>query len=524
MQRFADELFGKAAPEFMNAFDTDSLLAMAVSGLKQVQELRDGEVCVRVYNPSLPSDGFEAPYSVVEVLLQDRPFIVDSVRAELRRRGFELFHLLHPILHTVRGPAGELLELATSTQPEAEREAYELYFVERHDDPENLQALETAVREVLNDVVLATSDYVAMCEQAERTRAYLADASEQNIHSALRDRREELDEYAAFMRWLEEDNYVFLGYREYDIIAKNGEPHLLLTPDSGLGILSKSETSAYTEPVPVSEIPEGLRERVTGGRVLTVTKTNAESTVHRPARMDYIGVKKLNEAGEVVGEIRFVGLFTSKALSTAVEDIPILRLKLRRVLARDGAVPGSHDYKQITSIFNSMPREELFWADADQLYQDIRTIMGLEQERGVRLTLRPDPLGRGLAAMVVMPRDRFNAEVRRAIQSYLYEQLAATHVDYQLAMGEDESQLRFHFFFTTEKSRFDVNVATLEKGVAELTRTWDDHLLEQLVSTKGERQGRRLAEKYSSAFDEAYKARHDDPNRTARCRTVGGFG
>ncbi len=510
LQRFATELFDKSAPKFMDAFDADSLLAVATSGLQQVRRLEPGEVCVRVYNPSLSQDGFEVPYTIVEVLLRDRPFIVDSVRAELRRRGFELVHLLHPILHTLRDADGTLTDLTTSEHPEAEREAYELYFVERQGDPTALTGLETAVREVLDDVVLATGDYVAMCEQAERTRAYLAELSAREVQSALRDRREELDEYAAFMRWLEEDNYVFLGYREYDIVTHEGAPHLLLTPDSGLGILSKSETSAYTEPVPVAELPEGLRERVTGGRVLTVTKTNAESTVHRAARMDYIGIKKLGEAGAVVGEIRFVGLFTSKALSTAVEDIPILRLKLRRVLTRDRAVPGSHDFKQITSIFNSMPREELFWADADQLYKDIRTIMGLEQEQGVRLTLRPDPLGRGLAAMVVMPRDHFNATVRRAIQGYLYEQLAASHVDYQLAMGEDESQLRFHFFFTTEKSHFDVNVVALEQGVTELTRTWDDHLLEQLVAAKGE-QGRRLAEKYGKAFDEAYKADTSTP-------------
>ena len=535
LQQFATELFGKSAPDFMDAFGADGLLAIATAGLEQVRQLGPGEVCVRVYNPTLAQDGFEAPYTVLEVLLRDRPFIVDSVRAELRRRGFELFYLLHPILHTVRDADGRLLELATSAQAEAEREAYELYFVEREDDLGALRALEDAVREVLRDVLLATGDYVAMCDQAEQTRAYLANLRAQRVQGAdaraqdtdtpetqdrvqgvVHDRREELDEYAAFMRWLEEDNYVFLGYREYDIITRDGAPHLLLTPNSGLGILSKLETSAYTEPVPVSELPEGLRERVTGGRVLTVTKTNAESTVHRPARMDYIGVKKLRDA-QVVGEIRFVGLFTSKALSTAVEDIPILRLKLRRVLAKDRAVPGSHDFKQITAIFNSMPREELFWADADQLYQDIRAIMGLEQERGVRLTLRPDPLGRGLAAMVVMPRDRFNATVRRAIQGFLYEQLAATHVDYQLAMGEDESQLRFHFFFTTEKSHFDVDVNALERAVAELTRTWDDHLLERLTASKGETRGRRLAEKYSGAFDEAYKA---DTSTTAALRDI----
>ncbi len=500
LKPFAESLFGKADGDFLHAFDPDSLAAMAQGGLRRVRQKQKGEAHVNVYNPSYPADGWEAPYTVVEVLLPDRPFIVDSLRAELKRRGYELYHLLHPILDVRRGQDGGFEGFDGAG---AVREAYELYFIEREDDPSALDALEAALREVLTDVILATDDYRALREKTRELSAYLRSLSRRASPPSP---PEELAEYADFMTWLDEDNYVFLGYREYDILDEKGVPHLQLTPESGLGILSKIQESAYQETVPLSEIPEGLRERVTGGRILIVTKTNAEATVHRPARMDYIGVKKVDEAGEVRGEQRFVGLFTSKALSTPVEDIPILRRRLRQVIELDKAVPGSHDYKQIAAIFNSMPREELFWTDAAQLHKDIRTVMGLEQERGVRLTLRPDPLGRGLAAMVIMPRERFNAEVRRAIQQYLYDQLSAKHVDYQLAMGEDESQLRFHFFFTTDKSRFDLDVTELERAVAELTRTWEDHVLERLVASEGEVQGRRLAEKYLSAFDEAYQA------------------
>ena len=313
-------------------------------------------------------------------------------------------------------------------------------------------------------------------------------------------------EYAAFMDWLADDNFVFLGYREYDIVEQNGTEQLLVDQDSGLGVLSKMQESAYTEPVPLSEIPQGLRERVLGGKVLTVTKTNAEASVHRPARMDYIGLKKIGENWQVEGERRFVGLFTSKALSTPVEDIPILRRKLRLVLDKDRATPGSHDFKRIITVFNSVPREELFWSDAAQLYKDIRTVMDTAKERGVRLSVRPDPLARGLAVMVIMPRERFNAEVRREIQAFLASKLAATHVDYHLAMGEDEAQVRFHFFFTTDKTQGDLELTELEGEVADLTRTWNDHLLERLITQKGETAGRHLAERYADAFDERYKA------------------
>lgn len=512
LKQFADLLFGKADPELLAQLGTDGLLAIAKRGLKFIVGRKADEVLLRVYNPSYPVDGWEAPYTVIEFCLGDRPFIVDSLKAELKRQNVELLYLLHPIL-SVKREDGNFVSFAEDGQ----RESYEVYFVERQENAEALKTLKKAVKDVLEDVVLATRDYHALRDKAGDIAQYLQSLSEK---SQSLERKEELLEYAAFMKWLQDDNYVFLGYREYDIFQKDNVPHLHVNASSGLGLLTKMNESAYQQSVPVSAIPEGLRERVTGGRTLVVTKTNAESTVHRPARMDYIGVKKLDDAWNVTGEQRFIGLFTTKGLSTPVADIPILRLKLRRVFELDKALPGSHDYKQITSIFNSMPREELFWRGAEELHDDIRAIMSLEEEQGVRLTIRPDPLGRGLAAMVIMPRERFNAEVRRSIQEYLQEKLSASHVDYQLAMGEDESQLRFHFFFTTQKNILSVDVNALERDVVDLTRTWEDELFEKLSQSKGEVEARRLFESYHQVFSDAYKA---DTSGTAALHDIEQF-
>ncbi len=513
LKHFTDVLFGKADAELVAQLGSDGLLAVAKRALAFISQRKADEVLLRVYNSSYPVDGWEAPYTVIEFCLSDRPFVVDSVKAELKRQNVELLYLLHPIVSVKRDDEGKFITFADDGQ----RESFELYFVEKQENAEALSPLKKAVSDVLEDVVLATRDYHALRTKAGDIAQYLESLSEQ---SQSAERKEELLESASFMRWLQDDNYVFLGYREYDIFSKDNVPHLQVKVASGLGLLSKMDESAYQQSVPLSDIPEGLRERVTGGRTLVVTKTNAESTVHRPARMDYIGIKKLNDTWEVRGEQRFIGLFTSKGLSTPVPDIPILRLKLRRVLELDKAVPGSHDYKQITAIFNSVPREELFWRGAEELHDDIRTIMSLEQEEGVRLTLRPDPLGRGLAAMVIMPRERFNAEVRRSIQDYLQERLAATHVDYQLAMGEDESQLRFHFFFTTQKNILSVDANVLERGVIDLTRTWEDELFEKLTQNKGDSKARKLFEKYKEVFSDAYRA---DTSGTVALRDIEQF-
>src|SRR5690606_18705931 len=297
-----------------------------------------------------------------------------------------------------------------------------------------------------------------------------------------------------------------LGYREYAILDTDGEKSLGTVPDSGLGILRNVGQSGYAEPVPLRLIPPQLRERITAGRLLVVTKTNAEATVHRPRRMDYVGFKRLTADGDVVGERRFLGLFTGKAQSTPVGDIPILRRKLRQVLELDMAVPGSHDYKGIVAAFNSMPREDLFGSDAEQLHKDIRTILSLEQERGARLRIRPDPLKRGVGAMVVMPRESFNGEVRRAIQDFLEHELKATRVDYRLALGEDQSHARFHFYFVTDIDPATIDADELERTVIELARTWREDLRERLIEAHGELRGRELARRYQKAFDEGYEA------------------
>ncbi len=500
--RFTERLFDKADPGFLDAFDPDALVAMARNGLRFLNE-RGGEgPAVDVWNPEFHADGWDAPYTVVRLVLEDRPFVVDSVRAALRREGVETFHLLHPIYRVARGPDGRVADLGRKGTG-GRAEAFEMYFVERIEEEDRRLRLRDRIRDVLNDVVLATDAYQPL---RERARAVADDLRSLASGMDDADRADEFQEYAAFLDWLDEDNFVHLGYREYDIVDHEGAPSLRADGDSALGILSKLSDSAYRAPVPLADLPAGLRERVTGGRPLVVTKTNALSTVHRPARMDYVGVKKTPDGSEVRGERRFVGLFTSKALSTPVDETPILRRKLLGVLDLDEAEPGSHDYKEIVTVFNSMPRSELFWSDVGRLHEDIRTVMALEQERGVKLTVRPDPLGRGLGLMVIMPRERFNARVRSRIQELLAGRLDAEHVDYQLAMGEDQAQVRFHFFFVTEVRAEDLDVRELEREVAELTRSWNDHLKDRLTERHGGAEGRRLAERWLPALDDRYKA------------------
>ena len=522
LDRFVTALLGRADDSFFEVFDGDALYAMAVDGLRFLRSLGNDELKVQVYNPTFEADGWTSPYTVVRLVLADRPFIVDSVQAELARQRLELTNQLHPIIDVKRDESGALVDIEVDGADRAE--AFEMFFVSKLAE-HALPVLESRLTEVLTDVIRATDDYAAMRAMARSVEQQLAaleastDASDADSAGGASSAGgagtagdagdasgEELAEYRAFMDWLDDDNYVFLGYREYAILDVDGEKSLGTVPDSGLGILRNVGQSGYAEPVPLRLIPPQLRERVTSGRLLVVTKTNAEATVHRPRRMDYVGFKMLTTDGAVIGERRFLGLFTSKAQSTPVGDIPILRRKLRQVLELDKAVPGSHDYKAIVAAFNSMPREDLFSSEAEQLHKDIRAILSLEQERGARLRLRPDPLKRGIGAMVVMPRESFNGEVRRAIQDFLQERLRASRVDYRLALGEDQSHARFHFYFVTDIDPSSIDVKDLERTVIELARTWREELRERLIEAHGEVTGRELAQRYQAAFDEGYEA------------------
>ena len=502
LQQFAALLFEKANPEFLDTFDSDSLLTIARDAFSFFRQPSGDIPRVNVFNPDPEKDGWESPYTVVRIDLTDRPFIVDSVTAEIKRQDFELYYMLHPVFGVRRGQAGELDQLGRPGSDAAlANEAFELFFIELETDPERLQKLEDGITSVLTDVVRATDAYGALSARAVEVAASLREDA-----ARLPDQAEELTENADFLDWLADDNFVFLGYREYDITEAGGDEYLAITKGSGLGILTDVSRSAYAEPVRISEIKPGLRSRVTGGNPLVVTKTNAESTVHRPVRMDYIGVKKLAADGSYSGERRFLGLFTTKALSTPVNLIPILRRKLRQVLELDGASRGSHDYKQIVSIFDSLPREELFWNDAAQLQADIRTIMTMDEDRTVRLSVRADPMERGVGIIVIMPRDRFSANVRRRVQRFLTSALKANHVDYRLTMGEDEGQARLHFFFTTDLVAADVDARALEKHVTDLSRSWSEDLQARLVEKYGRIEGRHLARRYTDAFDERFIA------------------
>ena len=525
---FASQLFARAEESLLESFDPDALTTIAQDSLAFLagagSPLARGGVAVELIEPDSEARPGYGEHLLLRLVLRDRPFIVETVRSELRRLGVTVHHVLHPTLTVRRDADGGLIAIAPRRAPLPEGaagEALELWFLEPEEEVGRREAILTGVRRVLSDLLLATDDFDALQQQTRAVAAELRARSRSAAAAGDASGAEELTEDADFLAWLEVEHFIFLGYRAYALPA-SGEGPLVGVPDSCLGVLrpesSLVEAAPWFAPLP------------SAGQPLLVSKTVAESTVRRSVRMEQIGVVRFDGDGRVIGEHRILGLFNTRAYTEAAAAVPIVRMKLRQVLELDGALPGSHDYKAIVVTFDTLPRVDLFSADASALHREIRAIMALEQERGVRLLLRPDPLSRGLSATVRLPRDRFNADVRQRIQELLAARLSARHVDYQLSLGDDEAYARLHFFFTSDIRVGDVDPKGLQAEIADLARTWHDRLEAELARRHGRRAAKRRAALVADTFDARYRADVDaegaasDVERIERYRQQQGRG
>jgi len=478
--------------------------AMILGAWDFLQRARPDRVNVEVVDPR--DEGWSAPVSVIRTEVGDRPFIVDTLREYLNAETIPILHYVYPVLRVDRGPDGGITAIGADATGQS-LEALGHIEIPHVSGKERAAEIRAEVERRLTDVVESTRDFRAMVDELERVQGAVA-----GYVRRFPDRAREYGEFLEFLGWLRQGNFVFLGYRAYEITQVGGEAAVRVEPGSGLGILAGEEHSKYAQPRPLAELDPDLRGRLTGGPLLIVSKANREATVHRLARMDYVGVKRLDDEGKVAGEWRFLGLFTSQAYAQPPGDIPILRHKLRRILSESGTRPGSHDYKEIISTLQEMPKEELFQATAEQLREEVNAVVSHLFSGDVRVVLRPDPLRGEAAAMVILPRGRFSPQIRRDIADLLGERLGGEVRSYELAMGGAD-QARIHFYLAARDGRApavpdDVAAAEreLEAAIAERVRSWNDLLEERLAATGDGVEARRLARAYGQAFGEDYRA------------------
>ncbi|HXF72813.1 MAG TPA: NAD-glutamate dehydrogenase [Actinomycetota bacterium] len=498
LRPFAQAYIRRLDPEELAEIPLDDLVGEVASAFAFADARGDRAVAVRAFNPTRDEHGYEPPGSVLETSTADSPFLFDSVAEELQARGLGIRRSVHPVVGFERGPDGRIARVLPVREAPS-RESVMHFELDRRLSRAELDDLAEAVRRVLEDVRLAVRDFGAMREAVGRM-------IEVARAGAPLYGEEEIAETVAFLRWLLDDNFVFLGYREYELVDTPEGRALRVVPGSGLGILSKPGWSSYERPVPLARIEPNLRARIEGGDQLIYSKTNRPSTVHRRARMDYIGVRRVSPEGRVVGECRMVGLFTSKAYMEPASKTPLLGRKLRRILEAEDLYEGSHDYKAVVAIFESFPKDELFAASPEELRRQVMGLLHLQEQREVRLFVRRDLYGRSVSLLVGMPRDRFNSELRKRLQDLFVERFHGDGVDYHLSLGEGQLAA-LHFDVRVGEGRIpEVSFEELEREVVELCRTWEDRLLDRLLEVHGPERGRELFERWAPRFPDPYRA------------------
>jgi glutamate dehydrogenase len=495
-ERFVRAYYEHVAPDDLVGRSERDLYAAALAHLNLARVRRPGELKIQIYTPNVEEHGWESAHTVVETVIDDMPFLVDSVSMAVTRQGSSIHLVVRPIMRMKRGDDGRLLEVGAD---DGHAESLIHVEIDRRTDPAAVERLRADLERSLADVEAAVLDWTAMRQRAVEIEADLGEKPPPVDPDELAEARE-------LLRWMHDDHFTFLGYREYDMVTEEGEDVLRAVPGSGLGILR--ETGGPDErPASSSfaQLPPEVRKLAREKTLLNLTKANSRATVHRPSYLDYVGVKRFDDAGEVAGERRFLGLYTHTAYSASPWEIPVLRRKAQRMRERSGLPRGSHDDKALVEIVETYPRDELFQMSEDELYEIALGILHLGERRRVRLFVRRDSFGRFLSCLVYLPRERFHTENRRRIEEILQQAFGGVSVDYTSRVSESVLA-RFHFVIYTEPGRVpEYDAAEIEARLAAATRAWSDDLREVLVEQLGEERGERLFERYGEAFPGAYR-------------------
>jgi glutamate dehydrogenase len=476
------------------------------------QHRPQGTAKIRVHTPSPDRSGWttgQVARTVVDVVTDDMPFLVDSVTAELTRRGHGIHVVFHPVFVVERNLVGELKaidDLDPANAPaNALVESWMHIEIDRQaDDADLLRSIEDDLRRVLRDVREAVEDWPKM--RAASTG--LAAALEGDQGAAAERGGVSYDELTAsqeLLRWLAEDHFTFLGYREYDLVQDGDEDVLRAVPGTGLGILRSDQPQGSSGSF--AKLPAEVRAKAREPQLLVLTKANSRATVHRPGYLDYIGVKKFDAAGRVVGERRILGLFSAAAYSESVQRIPVVRQKVRQVLDIHGFAPTSHSGKDLLQILESYPRDDLFQIPVAELAVITGSVLHLQERRRLRLFLRKDAYGRYFSAIVYLPRDLYTTDARLQLQGILRSELDGTVLDYTVRSTESVLT-RIHFVVWVAPGALlaDVDAERIERKLAAAIRTWEDGFAEALSATVGLERGAALMRDYAEAFPEGYKA------------------
>ena len=493
--RYYTEAFFRHVPIDELSRETPAALAAIVSEQMTFISKRPPEqALVSVFNPTLEKNGWESPHTIIEMVNDDMPFLVDSASVVMAEMNLRVHLMVHPVIHVERDEKGSVKAYYSTAEGKGEPESIIHMQINRQNNPDVLAKIESKLKVAMASVRLAVRDWKAMTARVEEAREKLPEWAASTDPALIKECQE-------FLSWIKEDHFILLGSRDYELIHDGDETTLNLVEGSGLGLLTETKKSIRSRPI--STFSD--EARTNRDNPLIITKTGSRSSVHRVGYMDYVGVLRFDKKGNTIGERRFIGLFTSNAYFRRVTDTPLVRLKVQEVLAMSGLRENSHALKSLVHILETLPRDDLFQATSEELSEISTAVLNLQERHRVRLLIRRERFARFFSCLVYIPRDQFNTENRIKIQKILKRALKGEKLDFDVQIS-DSVLARLQVIIRPKPGEEPVpDVRALENKIILAVRSWQDELAEILVQKHGEHRGLHLSKHIARAFPKAYE-------------------
>ncbi|MDK9695160.1 MAG: NAD-glutamate dehydrogenase [Siculibacillus sp.] len=498
-RRFAERLFSDVPAEDLSAYAAEELAGLAAVAFDAFVERPAGHHRIRLFDREFGRGGATRADTVVEVDNDDMPFLFVSVLGQLTDLGLEIRLAAHPVLSVERDDAGRAIGLPAGDTPKSRRESFIHVQVGRIGDPRLRDELVASLDATLADVRATVDDWRPMLNRIERLiAAYVRGPTPLSI--AVR------DETVEFLTWLCQDNFAFLGMREYLFAETEGGAFVEPLAETGLGTLRAPEVRVLKRGAESLNAATAIGAFARSPDALMITKSNVRSRVHRRVHMDYIGVKLWDATGRMSGEIRILGLFTATAYTRSARNIPFVRRRFDAVVERAGFRRDGHSGKALIAVLENFPRDELLQIDADTLHEFALAIMALGDHPRIRVLARRDPFDRFVSVLVYVPRDRYTTDLRNRIGDMLEARFDGKVVSWMPSFPEGVLT-RIHYIVGRYRGQTPVIAqADLEAEVARLVRTWSDDFAAAAAVGRDEVAARALVARWADAFDPGYRA------------------
>ncbi|MFJ2711107.1 NAD-glutamate dehydrogenase [Pseudomonas sp. NPDC087346] len=496
---FAEQFFGIISLEELTQRRLSDLAGCTLSAWRLLERFDHAQPQVRVYNPDYERHGWQSTHTAVEVLHHDLPFLVDSVRTELNRRGYSIHTLQTTVLSVRRGSKGELLEiLPKGTSGEGVLHESLMYLeIDRCANAAELNVLSKELEQVLGEVRVAVADFEPMKAKVQEILTKL-DNSKFAVDA------DEKTEVKSFLEWLVGNHFTFLGYEEFVVTDQADGGHIEYDQNSFLGLTKLLRTGLTYEDLRIEDYAVNYLREPT---LLSFAKAAHPSRVHRPAYPDYVSIREIDADGKVIKEHRFMGLYTSSVYGESVRVIPFIRRKVEEIETRSGFQSKAHLGKELAQVLEVLPRDDLFQTPVDELFSTVMSIVQIQERNKIRVFLRKDPYGRFCYCLAYVPRDIYSTEVRQKIQQVLMERLKASDCEFWTFFSESVLARVQLILRVDPKNRLDIDTLLLEKEVVQACRSWQDDYAALTVESFGEAHGTNVLADFPKGFPAGYRER-----------------